>query len=82
MFDLIDPVFGFMVCTLLLGVILGWAVWGFGVSKKEKTLASEVEFWQANLNEVRMKRGLDLSKIDTLMDEKETLKKRLASKKA
>ncbi|MEP5761207.1 MAG: hypothetical protein ABJ327_18195 [Litoreibacter sp.] len=82
MIDLMNPVLGYMACTLLLGVFFGWTLWSFGGSKKEKSLASEVEFWQANLNEARMKRDLDLQEIEKLTSEKQALKQRLAAKGA
>ncbi|MEP3637416.1 MAG: hypothetical protein ABJN14_09175 [Paracoccaceae bacterium] len=77
MIDLVNPVLGYMVCTLVLGTILGWAVWGFGSSKKHQSLASEAEFWEANLNQARRERDINLTEIESLKEEKANLKKRL-----
>ena len=70
MFDLMNPVFAYMGCTLLLGTFFGWAVWGLGSSKKAKILASEVKFWQDKLEQVRRERDLDITSIERSVGKK------------
>lgn len=78
---LLTEVMFFMSCTFLLGLALGWVAWRIGSEKERKILVSQAEFWQSQLDEARLKRDADLSRIDMLAKEKANLQKRLASLK-
>lgn len=79
MSDLLTQVLIFMSCTFIFGLALGWLVWGFGFSGKQKQLASEADFWRDNLEQNRLEHQNDLRKMEALVEEKQQLKKRIAS---
>ena len=78
MSDLSTQILIFMFCTLGLGLLLGWLIWGFGYAKKLKLVSSDANFWEQNLEQTRHAHNEDLKKIEQLVHERQILKKRLA----
>lgn len=70
-----------MFCTFVLGLILGWLVWRFGTNSQQARDAAdtEVEFWRNKLEQSRQELWSEQSTIAELREEKNVLKKRIAS---
>ncbi|EBA10602.1 hypothetical protein RCCS2_03092 [Roseobacter sp. CCS2] len=69
----------YMSCAFLLGLGLGWVAWRIGREQERKSLVSQVNFWETQLEEARRQRDADIGMIDVLRKEKVNLKKRVAS---
>ncbi len=82
MFSFLTQVLIYMSFTFLLGMVLGWLLWKFGGSKEAASMESEISFWKQNLEQSRLEREQDLNKIARLTEEKDILKRRLASFKS
>lgn len=70
-------ILAFLSAAFVLGLVLGWSLWRFGVSKEMSTLASEKDFWQQRLDQARFERDQDQDKIAALEKERSNLKKQL-----
>lgn len=79
MSDLLIQIFLFMSCTFIFGVALGWLVWGFGSGAKQQQQATEADFWRNNLEQNRLEHQNDLRKMEALVEEKQQLKRRIAT---
>lgn len=84
MSSLLLQIFAFMLCTFILGLLLGWLIWRYGgVSHRALVSANtEVDFWRNNLEQCRNELGLEQSKCVALNKQTAELKKRLAAQKA
>jgi|GEM_PF-4919787 len=76
MSSLLIQIFGFMLVTFLLGLLLGWLVWRYGSSANQSP-ETEIEFWRSNLEQCRFKLSNEQNKVEVLREEKANLKRRL-----
>lgn len=76
--------YSFMLCTFMLGLLLGWLVWRYGgVSNRALVSANaEVDFWRSNLEQCRNELDQEQNKCVALNKQTAELKKRLAAQKA
>lgn len=77
-----DPrtqVFVFMFIMCLLGLCLGWLLWGWGRAKKVKLLTAEVDFWKSNLEQSRAERQADINRIEALSNERDVFRRQVAA---
>ncbi|WP_296428372.1 hypothetical protein [Yoonia sp.] len=76
--------FAFMLCTFLLGLLLGWLVWRYGGASQQAldSVNTEVDFWRSNLEHCRVELGNEQNTVASLREEKAALKKRLAARDA
>jgi uncharacterized membrane-anchored protein YhcB (DUF1043 family) len=78
MSSLLLQILAYMLCTFLLGLLLGWLVWRYGGASKS-TMNSEVDFWRSNLEQCRRELGNEQNGHAALREETTKLKKRLAT---
>ncbi|KJZ17867.1 hypothetical protein [Loktanella sp. S4079] len=71
--------FGFMLVTFGLGLLLGWVIWRYddGTAPTQDSHETELEFWRSNLEQCRFKLNNEQNKVETLREEKARLKRRL-----
>lgn len=79
MSDVSTQILIYMSCIFILGLLLGWLVWGFGYAKKLKLLSADANFWQQYLEQSRREHHQDTVKIEKLLAEKQDLKERLSA---
>lgn len=71
----------FMLCTFVLGLLLGWVLWRFGGISKAAidTKATEVDFWRSKVDQSRNELWREQNTLTALREENETLKQKLSS---
>ncbi|MGJ8621925.1 MAG: hypothetical protein ACSHW1_04050 [Yoonia sp.] len=72
-------ILAYLTATFALGLALGWVLWNFGGTKKEKSLLSEKEYWEQRFKQSSIERNLEGDKVAALESERDTLKKRLGA---
>jgi hypothetical protein len=74
-------IFAYLSITFLLGIALGWLLWKFQGPGQADAKPADSEYWMDRLEQARNERDqLDL-RLTALIQEKDSLKKRLAHKK-
>ena len=72
--------FGFMLVTLSLGLLLGWLIWSYDSSsdgKSASTTDTEINFWRTNLDHCRIELGNEKDAVASLREERVQLKNRI-----
>ncbi len=74
-------IFAFMLCTFVLGLLLGWLLWRYGGASKKalNSMNTEIDFWRSNLEQCRNELGTEQNALAALREERTNLRKRLAA---
>lgn len=71
--------FGFMVVSLALGLLLGWLIWHYenGTKDELSSLDTEISFWRNNLDHCRLELSNEQEAAVSLREETQVLKNRI-----
>jgi hypothetical protein len=79
MFTPTTQVFIYLSIAFLLGTALGWLMWKFQGSDRTEAKLEDSDYWMARLEQARNERDQLDHRLTALIQEKDNLKKRLAS---